>query len=432
MKRRLGKVLGLSAFGVGLLVAAWGQAAAPTTEPAKLPEGVRKAMACAPPGAWGVVHFDIAAMRPALLKILSTNQELADELRFDPKAAAALFAKTEAADVFLCSPPGSGRPLLVLRGKAALKDVLALPKGGPLKATSIGNGRYDLGSGRNPPRLIVGAEAKDVAKGLLIVGRSKIVTDEVVAKLGEKPDPELRQVLAKVKPDAAIWVAVNVEKLGEGGAPKHVIGGIDAAGKAASGFSMVFAEDKHADEALRELRRPQMREILRGTAVTKLAGARLTLSLPKGPQVLDTVAASVVAYGQAVKRNASATQVRNICTIARMHERRRGGPAPSLLVLIQGRLPARFLISPVSGRKLKTDKEGNPIGPFDYIYVAVSTQGDGGLPRARRVLAYERPENYNNKGTVVGYADGHSEWVTIEKFKEDLKATQEWLAKQGK
>ena len=55
-----------------------------------------------------------------------------------------------------------------------------------------------------------------------------------------------------------------------------------------------------------------------------------------------------------------------------------------------------------------------------------------GLPPARRVLVYERPENYKNKGTVVGYADGHSEWVKIDKFKEDLQATEKWLAEQAK
>lgn len=95
-------------------------------------------------------------------------------------------------------------------------------------------------------------------------------------------------------------------------------------------------------------------------------------------------------------------------------------------------MPPHYLISPVSGRKLKKDEKGNPIGPFDYIYLVVSTGPAEGLRPGQRVLVYERPENYKNKGTVVGYADGRARWVKMEKFKEDLQATQKWLAEQAK
>ena len=443
MKRRFGKVLGLSAVGVALLVAvwlvilggarpAWGQAAAaPTTRPAKLPEAVRKVMANAPIGACGVVHFDVAAMRPALLKILNTNKDLAEEFEFDTKAAAALIAKTEAADVFICIRRRSMEPVLVLRGKAGLTDLLAVPKGDPLQPTPAGNGRYDLGKMGSDPRFIVGAEAKDLAKGLLIVGRRKVVTDDVVAKLGESPDPKLQQLLAKVDRSCAIWVAVSLEELSPRGAPKHILGGIDTTGKTPSEITAVFSEDKHAERAMADLQ--EHKDMLGGILVAKTKGAGLTLSLPKGPQALDRILTSAVEIRRGAKRSMSTVYVRVICIAARMFETAKGGPAPSLLALVEeGSIPTKCLTSPVSGRKLKTDEKGNPVGPFDYIYVVVSTQDKAGLPRARRVLIYERPENYKNKGTVVGYADGRAEWVKMAKFKEDLQATQTWLAEQAK
>ena len=118
---------------------------------------------------------------------------------------------------------------------------------------------------------------------------------------------------------------------------------------------------------------------------------------------------------------------------ARMFETEKGGPAPSLLALVEGgAIAANVLISPVSGRKFKKDDKGNPIGRFDYIYVVVSTGPAEGLRPGQRVLVYERLETYKNKGTIVGYADGHSEWVKMEKFKADLEATEKWLAEQAK
>ena len=438
MKGRFGKVLGLSGAGVALLVVAWGQAtaAAPTTRPAaptrpaKLPEAVRKVMARAPAGACGVIHFDVAAMRPALLKILNTNKDLAEEFRFDAKAVAALIAKTEAADLFICVSRRSMEPVLVLRGRAALKDLLALPKGDPLKPTPAGNGRYDLGKKGNYPRIIVGAEAKDLAKGLLVFGRRNVLTDDVVAKLGESPDPRLPQLVAKVNPSCVIWVAVSMEVLAPQGAPKYVIGGVDASGKTPSEITAIFSEAKPAEVAMEAL--SKHKGIFGGVVANKLRGARLTFALPKGPRGLDGIATAAVEFRRFVNRRTSTWRATMICYYARRFERKKGRPAPSLLEVLQGRLPARLLISPASGRKLKKDDKGNPIGPFDYIYLVVSTQPGGGLAPADRVLIYERPENYKNEGTVVGYADGRAKWVKIDKFKEDLKATQKWLAEQGK
>ena len=134
-----------------------------------------------------------------------------------------------------------------------------------------------------------------------------------------------------------------------------------------------------------------------------------------------------------VKRTLSIGNARIIARAAVIYELDKGATAPSVMSLIEtGAMPPLALISPVSGRKLRKDGKGKPIGPFDYIYVVVSTQPGGGLPPGKRVLVYERPENYKDKGTVVGYADGHAEWVKMAKFKEDLQATEKWLADQAK
>ena len=96
---------------------------------------------------------------------------------------------------------------------------------------------------------------------------------------------------------------------------------------------------------------------------------------------------------------------------------------PDLVKLVEESLvPAEMLMSPTSGRKVRLDSAGKPIGPFDYVYLGagLTAEADGGL-----ILAYERPEINKFEGTNVLYADSHVAWVSMEEFQGD-HATRAW------
>ena len=81
-------------------------------------------------------------------------------------------------------------------------------------------------------------------------------------------------------------------------------------------------------------------------------------------------------------------------------------------LIADGESPKLF-ISPVSGRQ-------------DYVYIRLASN-----PDATMICAYERPENYHNGKTLVLYADGHVSWVPLAQFQRDLKATQDYVAKNN-
>lgn len=109
-----------------------------------------------------------------------------------------------------------------------------------------------------------------------------------------------------------------------------------------------------------------------------------------------------------------------------------GVPAPSLATLVEeGLLESENLISPMSGRgPLKTDENGVPTEPGDYIYIPVpDSEASAFYPM---IMAYEKPENYHGtelgEGTLALSTAYGVEWMDIEDFREALAKTEQWLA----
>ena len=101
---------------------------------------------------------------------------------------------------------------------------------------------------------------------------------------------------------------------------------------------------------------------------------------------------------------------------------------PDLVKLVESQvIPAEMLMSPSSGRKVRKDSKGKPIGPFDYVYLGAGLKTTDIPNPENLILVYERPEINKFRGTNVLYADGHVAWVTMEKFRRDLAKTQEWI-----
>ena len=97
-----------------------------------------------------------------------------------------------------------------------------------------------------------------------------------------------------------------------------------------------------------------------------------------------------------------------------------GKMPPDLKALVPYIEDIEMLRSPLSKGTL-------PTGESDYVYICV-----GSMMRLLRpdetMVIYERLENYDGKGTIAAFADGHVERVEdMERFK-DLLAKSEALA----
>ncbi len=90
---------------------------------------------------------------------------------------------------------------------------------------------------------------------------------------------------------------------------------------------------------------------------------------------------------------------------------------PSLESLIdEGSVVKKMLRSPLETRNRNS-----------YVYLAAGSQN---IPDpGQTVVIYEHPENHGNEGTVVGFADGHAEFVPIPRFNELLAKSRETLKK---
>jgi len=100
---------------------------------------------------------------------------------------------------------------------------------------------------------------------------------------------------------------------------------------------------------------------------------------------------------------------------------------PDLTALTKGYITPNTLVSPTSGRKIRLDSKGNPIPPFDYVYLGAGLKTTDIPNPSRFILAYEKPEINRFRGTTVLYADGHVEWVFMKKFQHDLARTRQWI-----
>jgi len=79
-------------------------------------------------------------------------------------------------------------------------------------------------------------------------------------------------------------------------------------------------------------------------------------------------------------------------------------------------LHSGIFVSPASGRRPpRLTKQGFQ-GGVDYVYVKPSKQ----RPDPTSVLAYERPENYRGRGTVVLFGDCSVRWLDMPEFRRAL------------
>lgn len=133
------------------------------------------------------------------------------------------------------------------------------------------------------------------------------------------------------------------------------------------------------------------------------------------------------------KRALSMTNLRGIGTGCEMYAVEHNEFPPDLMGLVEeGVITLEMFMSPTSGRKVRRDSQGKPIGPFDYVYLGSGLKPEDVPNPGRIILAYERPEINRFRGTNVVYVDTHAKWVSMERFNQELKQTRAFLEKHSK
>ncbi len=137
------------------------------------------------------------------------------------------------------------------------------------------------------------------------------------------------------------------------------------------------------------------------------------------PNIAPMAAAiAVPAIGEArnkARQAASANNLRNIGAACQMYAMDYDQKfPPDLGVLVRKKyLDLKSVASPAGGNDSPKIAEGKIVTRPDYIYLGKNMTA---ISPARSVLAYERPENYNGRGTNVLFVDCHVEWVPMNKF----------------
>lgn len=97
-------------------------------------------------------------------------------------------------------------------------------------------------------------------------------------------------------------------------------------------------------------------------------------------------------------------------------EKHNGAMPPDLQTLVEeGSVKPSGLVSPLAGDRSE----------ISYVYI----QGQNHNMDPRNIVAYERPENHGNLGTVALFLDGHAQWMYAEDFETALQETMDRLGR---
>jgi prepilin-type processing-associated H-X9-DG protein len=417
-----------------------------------LPAAVERAMKYAPAKSAAVIHVEPKALAKDLLTGFAKDPEFK---ALDANAIAVLIKlmeKIDSLDVFIPEAESeSGLPLFVIRGGLTPADVNQLAglflgdDEDLLEKKEDANGRYEICLGGDKPilELVHGSKAPELPAGLSLLGPPKVLATESLAKLGTGLGPELRKLLPGVDSAAPIWFAIRGDKLSkETDIPKTAVGGIYLLGGGQSKAVLEFQDGNAAEEAIREVVKAKDEEgVLARMFLAVMDSARQGAVVTYTSKTKDSMVPAIVSVmaeeRKAGKKASSAAFLKEIGDTVTVWSADHDDKLPqSLLDLVKdGAIPAQMLVSPAGERrKVKTDGKGMPEGAFepDYILVKYAMTVPKIKESAKKVLAYERPEIYKSEGTHVLYVDGHVDWVKMDEFKAQLKATQEWIAGQEK
>ena len=214
------------------------------------PQGQAKALM--PASAIGMVHIDMAKVRDEIIAAAEKNKEDLKEMPVEP--ALEVLKKIDAVDIYLLPSGKEPMPVIAIRGPLGPDDVTTLlgkTMGPDAKLIEGKNGRYTV---EGPPVImIVGDEADDVPKGVILAGLAPMLTPEFVGALG-KDNATIAGMMDKIDTNAQIWGCVDIAATGSPGknAPDQMYGSINITGANPLNVGFVFSDEAKADEMIKE------------------------------------------------------------------------------------------------------------------------------------------------------------------------------------
>jgi len=387
-----------------------------------------RAIQFAPFGAVGVVHVDCGSAAKIVAAAFKSGAL--------PGGQAAGFAKIAlkftAIDVYLLpGRRGEPMPVLVLHGKLAGQDVVALWSSfGGAKISKGANGRYGPADTKPPSMAILGTEASDLPDGVTVIGPARLLTDELVAGIGKGTNHILPGLLKRIDTSAEAWGGMDLRSLKDPSAPVMIRGSLYLVTKGPSKLDMIFRNEKAAAEFEKTLVRGRAGMFSSFTAIANVRrqGAKVTMAAKTTDPILPVLLRSVLRARTLAKRAVSGLCLNGIGKALALYANdpnNRGGGPPDLFVLVEeGLIGYRSLISPSSGRKLAKGPDGKLYtNRSDYIYLwQVNMDAPGDL-----VVVYEPPALNRGEGTNILLNNGVVMWVSPEVFRKKLKKTMDWI-----
>lgn len=397
--------------------------------PAAAQDALAASKALMTPRCNAMLHVDVKAMYPAVVKAVASDETLAADENI--KTMLDALKDVDSIDVYAIIPSRDDQmPMPVVygavRGKMTAQkmgSVLSATPGGQgqqLQAVAIEGqpGRYQLAP--SPFMLIDGNETDDVDAGVVMFAMGPILTTQMITSLGQADNAPVLALLKQADTKAPIWGAVDLIGTGQSdkNEPQTVVGSVDPRGKGKLTFTASFLTAEPAKdftEALTGEEGPGMmlNELFAATQNDKA----VTVSLKPGEQdLLPRTLAALTRARMLAKRAMSGAQLHGIGTGLVMYEVEFEAMPTTLDVLIEkDYINKKMLTSPSA--------EGTDIKQPHYIYIPLPETAPSSL-----IEVYEKPEINDNKGTNVLRANASVEWVDMETFKKDLAATEKWLA----
>lgn len=335
-------------------------------------------------------------------------------------------------------------------------------------------------------RIIFGSETDGLGENIVLVGNKDLFTDKFVAHLGKIDNASIYDLLGNVDTSMQGWGAIDFrdimgtnqnsvdnwtvkalfesmyheyrpnmfQRYPDHQAPLYIYGGLNLTIPGGR-ITARFGNDESprllvASAYERPLVFPSIlfpfslwsfnvcMSVEPHRQMVRLHGKELTLTLPENSTGLKTYSVLAALANQELLRHISQRNLAGI-GVAIYGCLREDVVPPSLKSLTEQGLSIglnpKALISPMSGRnpdEVKTDENGMPIGPIDYVYIVLPKAAPHNL-----VQAYEKSENYKGspwgEGTLVLLRGRYEEpakikWMDIKAFQEALDRTRKWLA----
>jgi hypothetical protein len=245
---------------------------------------------------------------------------------------------------------------------------------------------------------------------------------DAVKTIGSGPSDQLARLARTLPTDARTWLVADFSGQDDSDLPDSIIAALYLDGSKPSQATAIFQSGGPANIMMAQMKRLEITEVF---DISHADGNTIRVL---GTVNADSLVKLIVAMKLKAMRQACAENLLIISKAMAIYASDNNGRYPSTLSdLVKGKyLLAKYLVSPASGRTLKTDKDGLPLEDGDYHYIYYDRDLDG-LDDQLCIRVYDAFELSQGKGTHVVQRQAVG-WLGPKQFQEALKDS---LAKQA-